>query len=64
MAKSTVHDIFKVLLQLLDQKDWETRHGGILGIKYMFAVRQASAFILRITKLRVLIATSANLSFV
>lgn len=40
MQKLSVENILKVLLQLLDQKDWETRHGGLLGIKYIFAVRQ------------------------
>ncbi|CAH1396143.1 unnamed protein product [Nezara viridula] len=40
MNHQSVHDILKVLLKLLEQKDWETRHGGLLGIKYIFAVRQ------------------------
>ncbi|KAK9499893.1 hypothetical protein O3M35_002836 [Rhynocoris fuscipes] len=35
-----VMSLIKVLLQLIEQKDWETRHGGLLGIKYIFAVRQ------------------------
>lgn len=40
MSNYSVHDILKVLLKLLEQNDWETRHGGLLGIKYIFAVRQ------------------------
>lgn len=29
-----------VLLKLLNQNEWEGRHGGLLGIKYLLAVRQ------------------------
>jgi hypothetical protein len=33
--------IFTVLLVgcFLDEKDWEVRHGGLLGLKYLLAVR-------------------------
>lgn len=29
-----------VLLQLLNQQEWEARHGGLLGLKYLLAVRE------------------------
>lgn len=35
-----VQGVMKVLLQLLSQYQWEVRHGGLLGFKYLFAVRQ------------------------
>ncbi|XP_064635758.1 TATA-binding protein-associated factor 172-like [Lineus longissimus] len=35
-----VAGILNVLLQLLKQRQWEVRHGGLLGIKYLLAVRQ------------------------
>lgn len=30
----------QVLLQLLNQQEWEARHGGLLGLKYLLAVRE------------------------
>lgn len=32
--------VLDVLLQLLSHQDWEARHGGLLGLKYLLAVRQ------------------------
>lgn len=29
-----------ILLQLLNQEGWEARHGGLLGLKYLLAVRE------------------------
>ncbi|XP_018335221.1 TATA-binding protein-associated factor 172 [Agrilus planipennis] len=29
-----------ILLQLLEQSEWEARHGGLLGLKYLVAVRE------------------------
>lgn len=43
MEEKRVVAILKVLIELLEQSDWETRHGGLLGIKYMFAVRKVRA---------------------
>ncbi|KAL1131032.1 hypothetical protein AAG570_012269, partial [Ranatra chinensis] len=40
MQPDRIIKVLNVLLQLLKQEDWETRHGGLLGVKYMFAVRQ------------------------
>ncbi|XP_061168195.1 TATA-binding protein-associated factor 172-like [Saccostrea echinata] len=35
-----VEGMVNVLLQLLAQEQWEVRHGGLLGFKYLLAVRQ------------------------
>lgn len=35
-VRSTVH----VLLSLVHQREWEVRHGGLLGIKYVLVVRE------------------------
>lgn len=32
--------VLRVLLQLLQRPEWEARHGGLLGIKYLLAVRK------------------------
>ena len=32
--------IVNILTQLLGQREWEVRHGGLLGLKYLLAVRQ------------------------
>lgn len=32
--------VLKILLQLLDYQEWEARHGGLLGLKYLLAVRE------------------------
>ncbi|XP_018561856.1 TATA-binding protein-associated factor 172 isoform X1 [Anoplophora glabripennis] len=32
--------VLKILLQLLDHQEWEARHGGLLGLKYLLAVRE------------------------
>lgn len=40
MEVDGVHGVMSVLLQLLRQKEWEARHGGLLGLKYLLAVRQ------------------------
>ncbi|GLG94284.1 Helicase domino [Gryllus bimaculatus] len=42
MGKQSVNGVTNVLLQLLKQKDWEARHGGLLGLKYLLAVRKVS----------------------
>ena len=38
-----VQSVIAALLQLLTQKQWEVRHGGLLGLKYLLAIRQVSA---------------------
>lgn len=35
-----VVSVLKILLQLLQCSKWEARHGGMLGVKYMLAVRR------------------------
>lgn len=35
-----VWGVLRVLLQLLQRPEWEARHGGLLGIKYLLAVRK------------------------
>ena len=40
MDFNQTRDVVKVLLQLLEQPEWETRHGGLLGLKYLMAARQ------------------------
>ncbi|XP_077552416.1 TATA-binding protein-associated factor 172-like isoform X1 [Haemaphysalis longicornis] len=37
---SGVWGVVRVLLQLLQRPEWEARHGGLLGIKYLLAVRK------------------------
>ncbi|XP_067645807.1 TATA-binding protein-associated factor 172 [Eurosta solidaginis] len=40
MQSEQVHQIVKLLVKLLKQKEWEVRHGGLLGLKYVFVVRE------------------------
>jgi hypothetical protein len=42
MSREGVNGVLKVLLQLLAQKEWEARHGGLLGLKYLLAVREVT----------------------
>lgn len=35
-----VHQALDILLQLLRHQEWEARHGGLLGLKYLLAVRE------------------------
>uniref|UniRef100_T1JM35 TATA-binding protein interacting (TIP20) domain-containing protein n=1 Tax=Strigamia maritima TaxID=126957 RepID=T1JM35_STRMM len=40
MDEDSVRGVSHVLLQLIEQKEWEARHGGLLGLKYLLAVRK------------------------
>ncbi|CAH1794395.1 unnamed protein product [Owenia fusiformis] len=40
MAPSGIAGVLGIIMQLLGQAQWEVRHGGLLGLKYMLAVRQ------------------------
>lgn len=40
MNKDGCQGALQVLLQLLKQQEWEARHGGLLGLKYLLAVRE------------------------
>ncbi|KAM7362772.1 histone acetyltransferase 1 isoform 1-T2 [Cochliomyia hominivorax] len=40
MGDNKVHEIVFILRTLLKQSEWEVRHGGLLGLKYVFVVRE------------------------
>lgn len=40
MKASAVKSILNILLTLQAQQEWQVRHGGLLGIKYLLAVRK------------------------
>ncbi|KAH9414981.1 hypothetical protein DERP_014274 [Dermatophagoides pteronyssinus] len=40
LTKNGVHNVLDILLQLLQCNEWEARHGGMLGLKYLLAIRQ------------------------
>ncbi len=40
MSPEGVQGVLQVLLHVLAQTQWQVRHGGLLGIKYLLAVRQ------------------------
>ncbi|XP_055849413.1 TATA-binding protein-associated factor 172 [Episyrphus balteatus] len=40
MPTEKVHETVSVLLKLIKQNEWEVRHGGLLGLKYIFVVRE------------------------
>ncbi|CAM6099985.1 unnamed protein product [Calypogeia fissa] len=40
MPKQLVHETLSILLQMQGRPEWEVRHGSLLGIKYLVAVRQ------------------------
>ncbi|CAH0564280.1 unnamed protein product [Brassicogethes aeneus] len=40
MTPQSCYGVLKILLQLLDHQEWEARHGGLLGLKYLLAVRE------------------------
>lgn len=40
MPEEKVRSTIDILLNLVNQPDWEVRHGGLLGIKYMLVVRE------------------------
>ena len=45
MSPQGVEGVSKVLTCLLSQRQWEVRHGGLLGLKYLLAVRQVWCYI-------------------
>jgi len=49
MSEENVLNIIHVLIQLIQHADWTTRHGGLLGLKYLLVVRKVSYEILTIT---------------
>lgn len=42
LPKSVRSQVMNLLMKTLDHKDWETRHGGILGLKYSISVFEES----------------------
>ena len=38
MKEESVYAVLQILEEMLSWKDWETRHGGLLGLKYLLAV--------------------------
>ncbi|XP_061399737.1 TATA-binding protein-associated factor 172 [Musca vetustissima] len=40
MESNKVQEIVYILRTLLKQSEWEVRHGGLLGMKYVFVVRE------------------------
>ncbi|KAK6642823.1 hypothetical protein RUM43_004325 [Polyplax serrata] len=40
MEKSNVESVLKIVAQMMTQNEWEARHGGLLALKYMLAVRK------------------------
>ena len=40
MKPAAVTSILNILLTLQAQREWQVRHGGLLGIKYLLAVRK------------------------
>lgn len=42
MTEENVLNIIQVLIQLIQHTDWTTRHGGLLGLKYLLVVRNVS----------------------
>ncbi|XP_077236335.1 ROOT GROWTH DEFECTIVE 3 isoform X2 [Tasmannia lanceolata] len=40
MHPALVHETLNILLQMQCRQEWEIRHGSLLGIKYLVAVRQ------------------------
>ncbi len=40
MQPELIKSVSNVLLQLLLHEQWEVRHGGLLAVKYMLAVRK------------------------
>lgn len=42
MNPQNCYEVLKILLKLLDHQEWEARHGGLLGLKYLLAIREDS----------------------
>lgn len=45
MSEENVMNIIHVLIQLIQHTDWTTRHGGMLGLKYLLVVRKVRSCI-------------------
>lgn len=40
MNKSSVEGVLRIVSQLMAQNEWEARHGGLLALKYILAIRK------------------------
>jgi TATA-binding protein-associated factor len=40
MSTGLLSGVIHILVRLLERTEWEARHGGLLGLKYMLAARQ------------------------
>lgn len=40
MPTNVVQSTVEILMRLMKQNEWEVRHGGLLGVKYMLVVRE------------------------
>lgn len=52
MSTESCMDALKVLIELLDYKEWDARHGGLLGLKYLLAVREGTVIFGRSKRIR------------
>ncbi len=43
MDDDSVSKVLKVLLTLQQQEQWQVRHGGLLGIKYVLALKKVGS---------------------
>lgn len=44
MSENRVLQAVHILMHLLQESEWEIRHGALLGIKYMLAVREVGTY--------------------
>jgi len=40
MVAQDVYRVLEIILRLTGRHEWEVRHGGMLGLKYIVAVRK------------------------
>jgi len=40
LAAECIHDVARRIVQFVTRPEWEVRHGGLLGLKYILAARQ------------------------
>lgn len=46
MSPPLIDDAIECLLKLMQQSNWQARHGGLLGIKYVLVVKQVRQTVL------------------
>ena len=45
MCSENVKSLLNILVLLLEQNAWEVRHGSLLALKYLFAVRRVRYYL-------------------